>query len=67
MSNKETNFEFIVIKEYKSNWQKLCFLISGLLTMFSLLPKLTENQLIALPIMVYVVWFICDFLLLRDD
>lgn len=58
--------EYVVIKENKAEWQRLCFTMASFLSVLSLMPKLIENQLIALPILVLIIIVFGYFILLKD-
>ena len=58
--------ECVVIKETKAEWQRLCFTMASFLSVLSLMPKLVENELIALPVMALIIGIFGYFILLKD-
>lgn len=58
--------EYITIKEKKQEWQKVCFTMANLFTLFSLYPQLIENNLFAILVLVMVISVFIYFIFVKD-
>lgn len=58
--------EYITIKENKQEWQKVCFTMANLFTLFSLYPQLIENNLFAILVLVMVISVFIYFIFVKD-
>lgn len=58
--------EYITIKEKKQEWQKVCFTMANLFTLFSLYPQLMVNNLFAILVLVMVISVFIYFIFIKD-
>lgn len=64
----KTTIEYVVIKEKKKEWQRVCFVIANLISMMSLFVKIEDNYgyakifgiLVTMLIMGIFMYFIFD-------